>query len=186
MREFVTEHRALLSKHARIYVRANAEKIPAEDVAREIELIVTQLSKERGLTSAQVKSPDAFIRAVVRHAAGRAKRRRKLIEQVAAGDDLQAFTDDLSALDRDLPELEFASTPKSSSARATLDGVKNALKPRDALVFALLVEDDATAEDVARMLTMPLSEVHEARKRILTTTAARGLATTDSPSGDLP
>ena len=185
MREFISEHRALLLKHARIYVRANAEKIPAEDVAREIELVVAQLGKERGLAAEKVHSPNAFLRLVVRHAAGRAKRRRKLIEQVAAGDDLQAFTDDLAALDRDLPDPVLASTPESSKARATLDGVKNALKPRDALVFALLVEDDASAEDVARTLSMPLSDVNAARTRMLTTTAARGLEANDPSERDL-
>jgi DNA-directed RNA polymerase specialized sigma24 family protein len=185
VREFVNEHRSLLLKHARIYVRANAEKIPAEDVAREIELVVMQLAKERGVDEASVKSPDLFIRTVVRHAAGRAKRRRKLIEQVAAGDDLQAFTDDLAALDRDLPDPPAPSTPLSQAARTTLDGIKDALKPRDALVFALLIEDDATVEDVARSLAMPLSEVHEARVRILTTAAARGLEAPDSQARGL-
>jgi DNA-directed RNA polymerase specialized sigma24 family protein len=77
---FVTQHRPLILKHARAFVRANAEKIAGEDVAREVELVLVQLGELRGTKPEQIESPDSYLRAIVLHAARRAKRRHTLIE----------------------------------------------------------------------------------------------------------
>jgi DNA-directed RNA polymerase specialized sigma24 family protein len=167
VREFVNEHRALLVKHARRYVEANAEKIPLEDVAREMELECNQLEADKGVSRDRIASPDAFFRSIVKHAAGRAKRRRKLIEQIAAGDDLEAFTEDLRALDRDLPDPALETDETARKSRATLDSIKKRMDPRDALVFALLIEDDGALDEVARTLSMALSDVEAALVRAL-------------------
>jgi hypothetical protein len=53
--------------------------------------------------------------------------------------------------------------------------VKDALSPADALVFALLVEDDGTLEDASAALGMPVEEVAAARERALGAAAARGI-----------
>jgi len=98
---FLSEHRPLILKHARAFVRAHGEKIAAEDVARELELVLSQLGDQKGAKAEQIESPDAYLRSIVLHAARRAKRRRTLIEQIAAGDDLHAITDDLEALEFD-------------------------------------------------------------------------------------
>lgn len=164
MRQFLNEHRALVMKHARAHVRATGDKIPAEDVAREIELEATQLCATRGFAVESIVSPDAFVRSLVKHATGRAKRRRKLVEQIAAGDDLQEISGDLAALDADLPEAFVEATPDAKLARARIDAVKEKLAPRDCLIFALLIEDDMTSEEVARSLslrTQDLSMVEE-------------------------
>ena len=166
MREFLAEHRALLYKRARTYVRDHAEKISGEDVAREIEIEIVQLAAAKRIAVEDISSVDALFKSLVKHACGRAKRRRKLIEQVAAGDDLRAVSDDLSTLDGDLPPFAVDATPEAKAARFELDRVKAELTPRDRLVFALLIEDDRTEEDVAREIAMPLSEVDATVDRI--------------------
>ncbi|MGK4455824.1 hypothetical protein, partial [Klebsiella pneumoniae] len=83
-----------------------------------------QLAVKQGLAPNGIVSPDAFFRSIVKHAAGRAKRRRKLVEQIAAGDDLQVITDDLAALDADLPAAFLDAPPDAKKARAQLDKLK--------------------------------------------------------------
>jgi DNA-directed RNA polymerase specialized sigma24 family protein len=178
MQGFVELHRPLILRHARAVVRTHQEKIPLEDVAREIELELGQLAKEKGLDSTQIHSPDHFLRTIAKHAMGRAKRRRTLIDQLAAGDDLDALSTDLAALDSDLAALPAPPSPEGAAARDALEKLKDALSPRDALVAALLFEDDGTMDEVAEQLTMPMEEVAAARERVLSAAAAQGIAPT--------
>ncbi len=167
VRDFVYEHRALILKHARTHARANGDKVPAEDIAREMELVLEQLNQQKTIELGSVESPDAYLRGIVLHAARRAKRRRTLIDQIAAGDDLQAISDDLGALDSDLPEAPLPLSVEAKAARAALDGIREKLSPRDALIFALLIEDDASLDEVARILATSPSDVSGARERIM-------------------
>jgi hypothetical protein len=173
--ESASQHRTLILKHARAYVRANAEKIPAEDVAREIELMLVQLERRTALAPATVGQLDACLRSVVRYACGRAKRRRKLVEQVAAGDDLAAMADDLRALDDDLPDPPTLFAPEAVEAKEVVDAIKGKLTPHDALIFALLYEDDATPEEVERFLSVPPEVVVDARDRIFQASVELGV-----------
>jgi DNA-directed RNA polymerase specialized sigma24 family protein len=170
-RSFVREHRALLYKHARAYVRQHSEKITVEDIAREMEVMITQLGA-KGVSFSDVPSPDAYFRTLVRHAVGRARRRRTLIQQVAAGDDLHAVSDDLAALDADLPTAPAPLDAEAKEARELLDSVKERLKPADRLIFAVLIEDDEAVDAVAGHLSTPFAQVEEARARILKEAAA--------------
>ncbi len=166
MEPFVVRHRALLIKHARAYVQANAEKITPENVAKELELILVQL-QGTGLDLEKVP-PDRYLRTVVKYAVGRAKRRATLIKQVAAGDDLRAVSEDLAALDADLPPLPNGTDDTDlASARATLDKVQGALAPRDRLIFALLIEDALPEARAAAAISRPAEEIRAARARIL-------------------
>jgi hypothetical protein len=165
-RAFIREHRALLYKHARGYARTHADKTSVEDIAREMELMLTHLGA-RGTRFEGIASPDSYFRLLVRHAVGRARRRRTLIQQVAAGDDLHAVSDDLSALDADLPETPAPLDQEAREARELLDAVKERLSPWDRLVFALLIEDEETLEDAAAHITSPFAVVGDARARIL-------------------
>jgi DNA-directed RNA polymerase specialized sigma24 family protein len=176
MQAFVEQHRPLILRHARAAVRLHSEKIALEDVAREIELELTQLGKEKGLTPERVHSPDHFLRTIAKHALGRAKRRRTLIDQLAAGDDLDALSTDLASLDSDLAPLPAAPSAEGKAARDALEKLKDALAPRDALIAALLFEDDGTMEEVCDELSMPLEEVAAARERILSAAASQGIA----------
>jgi hypothetical protein len=174
VQDFLDEHRALILRHARAHVNVPSDKITPEDVAREIELELTQLGA-RGLTAASIDAPDAYVRSLVKHAAGRARRRRTLVEQLAAGDDLEALANDLGALDADLAPLPEPASPGAMAARATLEKVKDALSPSDALVFALLIEDDSALDDVAAWLGVSLPEAAAARDRVLETAKAQGI-----------
>ncbi len=175
MQSFIEQHRPLILRHARALVHAHPEKFAAVDVAREIELELGQLAKTRGLTAQQILAPDNYLRLVAKHALGRARRRRALIEQLAAGDDLDALSKDIAELDSDLPGLPALPSPEGESARATLDKLKDALAPADALIVALLLEDDGSMDDVAGWLSMPMEEVAFARERILLKAASLGI-----------
>ncbi len=174
MRAFIEEHRALILRHARVAVRANAEKTAVEDVACEIELVLEQLAG-KGFNAQKVTAPDPFVRAIAKHAFGRAKRRRALIDQLAAGDDLDALSKDLDALDADLPSPSIDSTPEGAAARVKLEKLKESLAPRDALVCALLYEDDGTMEEVAEALSIAPETLAEVRLRVLEKAAAQGI-----------
>ncbi|MEO6575840.1 MAG: hypothetical protein ABIP89_18455, partial [Polyangiaceae bacterium] len=171
MELFVNQHRALLLKMARAYVRTNAEKISAEDVARELELELLQLGKSHAVSADTISTPDSFFRSIVKHAAGRAKRRHTLIQQVAAGDDLKAVSEDLASLDADLPPAPSAPGAEAAEARAVLDRLKAKLKPHDRLIFSLLIEDDSTEESVAASIGLSETDVRTARDRMLQSAA---------------
>jgi DNA-directed RNA polymerase specialized sigma24 family protein len=174
VRAFIDEHRALILRHARVAVRSSADKTAVEDVACEIELVLEQLSS-RGLAPQKITSPDPFVRAIAKHALGRAKRRRTLIDQLAAGDDLDALSKDLDALDADLPSPSLEPTPEGAAARAKLERLKESLSPRDALLCALLFEDDGTMDEVAEALTIPLETLASVRERVLEKAASQGI-----------
>ncbi len=174
MRSFIEEHRALILRHSRVVVRTNSEKTAVEDVACEIELVLEQLAA-KGFNPRKVTSPDPFVRAIARHALGRARRRRALIEQLAAGDDLDALSKDLDALDADLPTISLEPTAEGTEARTKLEKLKESLAPRDALFCALLYEDDGTMDEVVEALTVPMEDLAAARERILEKAAAQGL-----------
>src|SRR5262249_35216221 len=157
----------LVLKHARAHTKTSADKVPAEDIARELELVLLQLHKTKGLKSEAIPSPEGYIRSLVLHAAHRAKRRRTLIDQISAGDDLQAIGEDLTALDADLPDLPGTISSEASKAQQTIEKLKAKLSARDALICALLIEDELGVEGVSRVLSTPVSDVASARERIL-------------------
>jgi hypothetical protein len=167
VQQFLIQHRALILKHARSFVRAHGEKIAPEDVARELELVLVQLGSHKKTTPEQIPSPDGYLRSIALHAARRAKRRHTIIEQIAAGDDLGAVTDDLRALDADLPDPPGPLSDEAIGARKLLDELAQKLKPRDALVLGLLMEDDTQVDDVTRTIGLSLEDVAKARDRIL-------------------
>ena len=175
MQSFIEQHRPLILRHARALMQPHPERFAAEDVAREMELELDQLARHRGLSAEQVLAPDSYLRVVAKHALGRARRRRALLEQLAAGDDLEALSKDMAELDADLPGLPVPPSPEGEKARAILDKLKDSLSPSDALVAALLLEDDGTMDDVAGCLSMPVEEIASARARILETAASIGL-----------
>jgi hypothetical protein len=164
---FVNQHRPLILKHARSFVRAHGEKIAPEDVARELELVLLQLGQAKAIGHDAISAPDRYLRAIVLHAARRAKRRHTLIEQIAAGDDLGAVTDDLRALDADLPDPPAPPSPEAIGARSLLDELVHKLSPRDALVFALLIEDDGQPDEVSLALSTPPDEIGASLANIL-------------------
>ncbi len=177
----MNRHRALLLKHARASVRSGSEKVDAEDVACELELIVTQLAA-KGVDFDALTSPDRYFRSLVRHAVGRAKRRHTLIQQVAAGDDLKAVSDDLKRLDADLPAKPEPDDAEVLAARTRMDAIRQALAPKDRLVFALLIEDDASEARVAEVLSQVPDTITDARERILEMAGTHGISADAGPT----
>jgi hypothetical protein len=175
VQSFIEQHRSLILRHARALITAHPERFAAEDVAREMELELGQLAQSRGLTGAQILAPDKYLRILAKHALRRAKRRRALLEQLAAGDDLEALSKDMAELDADLPPLPAPPSPEGQKARATLDRLKDSLSAPDALVAALLFEDDGSLDEVAGWLAMPVEDVASARERILSLAASIGI-----------
>jgi hypothetical protein len=170
---FLRDHGALILKHARRHVRVAALGLAPEDVAHEAETLTLQLAAVRGLEPSAIHSVDAFVRMAVLRGAQRVKRRRTLLAQVAAGDDLHAVRDDVRAVDDDLPPLPLPPSAEEAEAFELLGRLKRSLLPPDALVAALWIEDDYPAEEIAGRLHRLESEIDDARARILA--AARSL-----------
>ncbi len=175
MESFLEAHRPLILRHSRAVVALLPEKSAAEDVAKEIEMVLRQLAERRGLTPEKIHAPDPYLRLVAKHAFGRARQRRALLDQLAAGDDLDALSKDMAEVDADLPPLPAPPSPEGQKARQTLDRLKDALSASDALVCALLFEDDASMDDVSAWISMPMKDLAATRERILSTAAAIGI-----------
>jgi DNA-directed RNA polymerase specialized sigma24 family protein len=175
VRSFVEEHRELILKRARAFVRAQGETVTVENVAREMELVVVQLAS-KGASFDEATAPEAYLRSIARFATGRARRRHKLVQQIAAGDDLRAMSEDLAALDGDLPPPPCAPSADAMRARDALEGVKSVLSARDALVFALWIEDDIDPAEIARTLSASEAEVRDACALIIERAREAGIA----------
>ncbi len=150
--EFVELHQALVLKLARAHVRASGERVPPEDLAHEIQMMLEALEK-RGTDVLKMPSPDRFLRDAMPVAAARARRRQTLLVQVSAGDDLGQISAELAVVDAELPEAPKADSDASIQARAKLDAITAGLAPSDALVFSLLIEDDRGIDGAAAALT---------------------------------
>lgn len=185
MQTLIEQHRSLIIKHSRQYVRNTGSKLPPEDLAREFELMLGQLGKEQGLKGAEVASPDVFFRQLVEQAANRAKHRKTLVDQIAAGDDLEAVSSDLGAVDADLPKPVLTVTDAQREARARLDELKEALTPRNALLCGLLFEDDFTPEEAAEILSLAVVGVEDAHDQILATAIEKGIERATEPRAEL-
>jgi DNA-directed RNA polymerase specialized sigma24 family protein len=191
MQTFLTDHQALILRNARAHVNnlSPAERLPAEDIAREVHLIFEGMVKSVGLKPETIDDPDGYIRDIVPHAARRARRRKMLIEQISAGDDLVAIREELSTLDSDLPRLPSPRSDQANDARRHLDALKEALPPRDALIAALLFEDDLGTDDACFALGMDPSTIQDASARILAQAlriAKEGSEESHSRHGDAP
>lgn len=158
---FFQAHSALVRRHARKYVAENAEKFSPDDLVRETELLLDRVAANGGPLPTEPLA-DFFVRSLLKFAAGRTKRRRKLIEQIAAGDDLQAVAEELRAIDADVPNITPERSSAQQSARRILDEVKQQLDVERRFLFAFLIEDELAAEEMPSTLSLPISEVSEA------------------------
>ena len=104
--EFVELHQALLVKHARASTKLATDDrgppLPAEDVTAELVRLLEDLESS-GVELGSIASPNAYLRKCVPVALSRARRRRTLLAQVTAGDDLDAVSSDIKRVDAELP-----------------------------------------------------------------------------------
>ena len=110
---------------------------------------LTQLGEAPGAHPGEDRRPGRVPAAWRSTPLGRAKRRRALLDQLSAGDDLDALSTDIDRRGRRSAPLPPPPSAEAKAARETLERLKDALSPSDALVCALLLEDDASMDDVA-------------------------------------
>lgn len=173
MHELLRVHAALLLRLARAATRG--VEADAKDVAQEVAATLLRMHREGRIDPETLAVPEAYLRVAVRHAAARRTRRR---EDVGRDPD-----DVLAALDAadSLPTPEEV-TAEAHDRRRWLQDLKAQLRPRDAVAFALLVEDGLTIEETARALGSTTNNVHQMRHRILG--VAKAMLTTHA--GDPP
>jgi len=182
MRAFLDDYAAMILGLARSVVRARNESIEPEDVAQEVIATLLQLHRAGRFDPARIEHVEAYLRTVVRHAASRARTRRKLVESLVADGDLSQVAEEAARLDAESTPTPEEITKRAHDARHLLETLKARLRPRDALAFSLLVEDGLGIDEVARALGTTANNVYQMRHRIVT--AAREiLAKEEQPRG---
>jgi len=176
--EFVEVHQALLVKHARSTLRLpqdeRAAPLPPEDVTAELVRLLEDVEGS-GVDLGSLTSPDAYLRRCLPVATSRARRRRTLLEQVTAGDDLSAVSSDIKSVDAELPPPPEPDSDASREARKKLDAIHSGLRPHDALVLALVVDDERGVEGAALALTQSAEDTQASFARAIS--LARELGT---------
>ena len=167
VRRFLDDHAALILRLARGVVRDQGEAVAPDDVAQEVIVALLKMHAAGTFDPARIENPEAYLRVVVRNAASRARRRRSA-ERVGRERDLGETAD----ANEDFSPESIASPEdvarRALDARRTLEALKLELRPRDALVLALLVEEGLTIDEVAERLGTTLNNVYQMRHRILT------------------
>ncbi|HQY62040.1 MAG: hypothetical protein IPF92_02355 [Myxococcales bacterium] len=165
--QFVELHAALLVKHARAHAAHTPDSLAPEDLVAELARVLEGVESS-GVDLFAIPSPDGYLRAAMPLVGRRAKRRRTLLEQITSGDDVDAVSADLAALEAELPPAPAPTSAAARDARARLDAVHAGLSPRDALAFALCFEDDRQLEGAASALTTATEDLAASRARALT------------------
>ncbi len=168
MRAFLDTYAALILRLARSMVREQGEVVGPEDVAQEVIVALLKMHAAGRFDPGRVENPEAYLRVVVRKAAHRARRRRTVVEQVGGAADVrgEAAEEEVCLGAESVPNPEEL-TRRALEARRTLDALKRKLRPRDALVLALLVEEGLDIDEVAARLGTTLNNVYQMRHRIL-------------------
>lgn len=155
MRSFLQLHAAFIARLARFEARPPADP---NDVAQEVVASLLKQHAAAKFDPAKLENPEAYLRVVVRNSA-RAARARAAREH-AEGDDR---LDEVPASGRTPEDV----TRDAIDTRKLLERVKERLRPRDAVAFALLVEDGLDIEDVAKAMGTTTNNVYQMRHRIL-------------------
>ncbi len=155
MRSFLEVHAPLICRLARLSVRVPSD---ANDVAQDVMASLLKQHAEGRFDPHRIENAEAFLRVVVRNRARTAGVRASR----AHGDG----DDDLEGVPTSAPTPEEA-TGEARDARRFLERIKSRLRPRDALAFALLVEDGLEIESVAQAMGTTANNVYQMRHRIL-------------------
>lgn len=168
--EFVEVHQALLVKHARACARLppddRSPPLPPEDLTAELVRLLEDVEGS-GVDLGTLGSPDAYLRRCMPVAVSRAQRRRTLLQQVTAGDDLGAVSSDIKKVDAELPPAPTPDSDASREARRKLDAIQAGLRPHDALVLSLVVDDERGVEGAALALTQSVEDAQASFARAL-------------------
>jgi len=164
MRAFLETHAPLLLRLARGHASDGAQ---AEDVAQEVAAALLRQHRDGSFDPDTLEVPEAYLRVAVRNASSRARRRRALIEQLTAEGDLDRVSDEATRLDTAASVTPEELTRDAIDKRRWLDTLKARLRPRDAVAFAMLVEDQMGIDEVAKALGTTANNVYQMRHRIL-------------------
>jgi|GEM_PF-2869451 len=164
VRPFLEAHAALILRLAKTTVGPH-EPASADDVANEVVVSLLRAASKGTFSPDRVENAEAYLRIVVRHAAHRARTRSRSYGEVAREGDVAEIEREAPSSGR-LPDPETL-TRRAHDARKTLEAIKAKLRPRDAVAFALLVEEGLDIDEVARALGTTTNNVYQMRHRIL-------------------
>lgn len=158
---FIELHAALIQRLAR---KATRPPLLSDDVAQEVMAALLRWHRNGAFAPEKVENPEAYLRVVIRNAVSRAARRAR-VESPAQPREPKELEGDLSA-GSSPPPYQSTFADQALEARALLDRLKASLAPRDALAFALLVEDEMTVDQVAASLGTTPNNIYQIRHRI--------------------
>ncbi len=159
MRAFLELHAPLLLRLARAHASTPAD---AQDVAQDVAAQLLRMSRQGSFDPRTVEIPEAYLRVAVRNASARSRKRRALLEPLAADDG-----EEHAARGDDAPPTPEELTQDAVDKRRWLEALKAKLRPRDAAAFAMLVEDQMEIDEVAEALGTSANNVYQMRHRIL-------------------
>ena len=171
MRAFLQMHAPLIWRLARSSVRVPSD---AGDIAQEV---MASLLKQHALGRFDpntIENAESYLRVVVRNAVraagARATRDHGAGEEPLANIPAMAKT----------PE---EATREAIDERRFLERLKERLRPRDALAFAMLIEDGLDIDAIATAMGTTTNNVYQMRHRILAASRALQAETTDAREG---
>ncbi|HEY2511275.1 MAG TPA: sigma-70 family RNA polymerase sigma factor [Polyangiaceae bacterium] len=181
MRAFLETYAAFILRLARGVVGEARGALTAEDLAHEVIVDLLRMHDAGTFDPARVENPEGYLRVVVRNAGHRARRRTTRGEALGRADDAAAPGEDGGPpLDSERAPSPEELTRRTLDARRTLERLKRALRPRDALVLALLVEERLDIEEIAVRIGTTRNNIYQIRHRILEA-AREVLDKTDAP-----
>jgi len=154
---FLELHVALIRRLAQKSARP---PIHSDDVAQEVVTALLRWHQQGAFEPDKLENPEAYLRVVIRNAAAREARRVRA-ESPARGE----LVDDWGSAGAP-PDYQATFADQALEARTLLERLKASLAPRDALAFALLVEDGMSVEQVALSLGTTSNNVYQIRHRI--------------------
>lgn len=162
MELFVETHAALILRLARGVARP---PLHPEDVAQEVVSALLHWHREGRFEPQRLENAEAYLRVVARNTASQLARKQRL-ETVGIESMPAARSEGEAATKMDPPPLTSEYSEDRLVAREQLDRLKASLRPRDALVVSLLVEDGLSMEAVAQALAITMNNLHQITHRI--------------------
>ena len=161
MDAFIEAHAALILRLARSFAKTG-DPVDPHDVAQDVLVALLHVERAGSFKPARLQSIEGYLRVVVRNAMHRARARGARSGRPGLERDVAECTELAAAM----PSPEDV-TEGALDARRRLEAIKERLRPRDAMVFAMLVEDGMSLEEVTRALKTTPNNVYQIRHRIL-------------------
>lgn len=158
---FLELHVALIRRLAQ---RVARPPLNSDDIAQDVLAALLRWHRQGAFQPEKIENPEAYLRVVIRNAAAREARRARTeapTQQADTGELVDALLGAAAP-----PHCESTYADQAIEARALLERLKASLPARDAVAFALLVEDGLTVEQVATSLGTTPNNVYQMRHRI--------------------